>query len=102
LYVSRLAHRYRLSPRLAVVVMRLAIICVMLWDLFCRVIDNFGDMGVCWRLATDLGQRGHQVRLWVDDPSALQWMAPHVAWRDDPILGLRTGQGQPQVTVCHW
>lgn len=46
------------------------------WDLFCQVIDNFGDIGVCWRLAADLGARGHQVRLWVDDASALAWMAP--------------------------
>jgi uncharacterized repeat protein (TIGR03837 family) len=46
------------------------------WDLFCRVIDNFGDLGVCWRLAADLGARGERVRLWVDDPSALAWMAP--------------------------
>ena len=49
----------------------------MLWDIFCRVIDNFGDIGVCWRLSADLAARGHQVRLWVDDASALQWMAPH-------------------------
>ncbi|MEP7099809.1 MAG: elongation factor P maturation arginine rhamnosyltransferase EarP, partial [Burkholderiales bacterium] len=28
---------------------------LMHWDLFCRVIDNFGDIGVCWRLAADLG-----------------------------------------------
>jgi uncharacterized repeat protein (TIGR03837 family) len=48
-----------------------------LWDLFCRVIDNHGDLGVCWRLARDLSARGQQVRLWVDDPSALAWMAPH-------------------------
>ena len=46
------------------------------WDLFCRVIDNFGDLGVCWRLAADLGARGHAVRLWVDEASALRWMAP--------------------------
>jgi uncharacterized repeat protein (TIGR03837 family) len=46
------------------------------WDIFCKVIDNFGDIGVCWRLAADLGGRGHRVRLWVDDPSALTWMAP--------------------------
>ncbi len=49
------------------------------WDLFCRVIDNFGDIGVCWRLAADLGARGHKVRLWVDDASALRWMAPNGA-----------------------
>lgn len=46
------------------------------WDLFCRVVDNHGDLGVCWRLAADLAGRGHAVRLWVDEPSALAWMAP--------------------------
>lgn len=46
------------------------------WEIFCRVIDNFGDIGVCWRLASNLAQRGQTVRLWVDDPSALSWMAP--------------------------
>jgi uncharacterized repeat protein (TIGR03837 family) len=46
------------------------------WDLFCRVIDNFGDLGVCWRLAAELAARGQQVRLWVDDAQALGWMAP--------------------------
>jgi uncharacterized repeat protein (TIGR03837 family) len=47
-----------------------------LWDIFCRVIDNFGDIGVCWRLAVNLSQRGQRVRLWIDDASALNWMAP--------------------------
>jgi uncharacterized repeat protein (TIGR03837 family) len=47
-----------------------------LWDLFCRVIDNHGDLGVCWRLAADLAGRGQRVRLWADDLSALAWMAP--------------------------
>ena len=57
------------------------------WDIFCRVIDNHGDLGVCWRLCADLAQRGHAVRLWVDDASALAWMAPH---------------GCAQVQVCAW
>ncbi|HWP10207.1 MAG TPA: elongation factor P maturation arginine rhamnosyltransferase EarP, partial [Ramlibacter sp.] len=48
----------------------------MLWDIFCKVIDNHGDIGVCWRLATQLAARGQGVRLWVDDASALAWMAP--------------------------
>jgi len=51
----------------------------MQWDVFCRVIDNHGDLGVCWRLAADLGSRGESVRLWIDDASALDWMAPHGA-----------------------
>ena len=48
----------------------------MRWDLFCRVVDNHGDVGVCWRLARDLAARGETVRLWLDDVSALAWMAP--------------------------
>jgi uncharacterized repeat protein (TIGR03837 family) len=48
----------------------------MVWDIFCRVIDNFGDIGVCWRLAAELGRRGQTVRLWTDDSTALAWMAP--------------------------
>lgn len=46
------------------------------WDIFCKVIDNYGDIGVCWRLARQLAGRGQTVRLWVDDASALRWMAP--------------------------
>ncbi len=48
----------------------------MAWDLFCRVIDNFGDVGVCWRLAAGLAGRGQPVRLWLDDARALAWLAP--------------------------
>lgn len=48
----------------------------MRWDLFCRVIDNFGDLGVCWRLAAELAARGETVRLWVDHPEPLDWLVP--------------------------
>jgi uncharacterized repeat protein (TIGR03837 family) len=38
------------------------------WDIFCRVVDNYGDIGVCWRLSRQLAhEHGLQVRLWVDD-----------------------------------
>ena len=47
-----------------------------IWDVFCRVVDNHGDAGVCWRLASDLASRGIEVRLWIDDARALAWMAP--------------------------
>lgn len=57
------------------------------WDIFCRVIDNFGDIGVCWRLASALATRGQTVRLWVDDASPLTWMAP---------------SGNKDVEVRHW
>lgn len=68
------------------------------WDVFCKVIDNHGDLGVCWRLAAQLAERGHRVRLWVDDASALAWMAPGGAagvevrpWRGEPPTGLPRG-----------
>ena len=51
----------------------------LLWDIFCQVIDNYGDVGVCWRLAAHLARRGHRVRLWLDDMRPLQWMAPWAA-----------------------
>ena len=48
----------------------------LLWDVFCHVVDNLGDLGVCWRFSADLARRGHRVRLWVDQPEPLRWMAP--------------------------
>jgi uncharacterized repeat protein (TIGR03837 family) len=39
------------------------------FDIFCRVVDNYGDIGVCWRLAKQLAgmPQCQGVRLWVDD-----------------------------------
>ena len=49
------------------------------WDIFCRVIDNFGDIGVSWRLARQLAsEHGLSVRLWVDDMASLQALHPSV------------------------
>jgi len=46
-------------------------------DIFCAVIDNYGDAGVCWRLAKQLAdEHGWRVRLWIDDMAALQQLAP--------------------------
>lgn len=49
------------------------------WDIFCTVIDNYGDIGVCWRLARQLAQEhGHAVRLWVDDLGSFARLAPEL------------------------
>ena len=41
------------------------------WTVFCAMIDNYGDIGVCWRLARQLTQEhGLAVDLWVDDWAA--------------------------------
>lgn len=47
------------------------------WDVFCSVVDNYGDIGVTWRLARQLaGEHGQQVRLWVDDLTAFVRICP--------------------------
>jgi uncharacterized repeat protein (TIGR03837 family) len=48
-------------------------------DLFCKVVDNFGDVGICWRLARQLQcEHGIAVRLWVDDLATFQRICPQV------------------------
>jgi uncharacterized repeat protein (TIGR03837 family) len=47
----------------------------LVWDIFCKVIDNWGDVGACFRLTKQLADLGQHVRLWVDDASSLAWMA---------------------------
>jgi len=48
-------------------------------DVFCRVVDNFGDIGVTWRLVRQL-QREHNwsIRLWVDDLKSFQRLEARV------------------------
>ncbi|MHB1374323.1 MAG: elongation factor P maturation arginine rhamnosyltransferase EarP [Thauera sp.] len=68
------------------------------WEIFCQVVDNFGDIGVCWRLARDLARRGTAgVRLWVDDWDVLVRICPAAAVADP-------GQGAcvDGVELCHW
>lgn len=49
------------------------------WDIFCSVVDNFGDIGVCWRLARRLATGlAQDVRLWVDDLDSFRRLRPAV------------------------
>jgi len=61
------------------------------FDLFCRVIDNYGDVGVCWRLARQLAQPPFSrcVRLWVDDLERLCALVPGI--RPDAAQQQRDG-----------
>jgi uncharacterized repeat protein (TIGR03837 family) len=66
------------------------------WDIFCKVVDNYGDIGIAWRLARGLvREHGLVVRLWVDDLHAFQRIWPMV----DPDAA---EQGCEEVTVCAW
>lgn len=66
------------------------------WDIFCTVIDNFGDIGVCWRLARQLTQTYQQsVRLWVDDLQSFQAICPTI----DPKQEQQSWQ---KIEICRW
>ena len=66
------------------------------WDIFCKVVDNYGDAGVSWRLARQLAaDHGLDVTLWLDDLAALSRIAP----------GVDRNRGRQQVagvTLCRW
>jgi len=65
-------------------------------DIFCAVVDNYGDIGVSWRLARQLAnEHGMQVRLWVDDLHSFAKLCPEV----DAALD---GQYCRGVQVRHW
>ncbi|MFM4743712.1 elongation factor P maturation arginine rhamnosyltransferase EarP [Aeromonas dhakensis] len=73
------------------------------WDIFCCVVDNFGDIGVTWRLARQLKQEGAlpaqesevQVRLWVDDLASFARICPGL----DPALESQWVNG---IHIQHW
>jgi uncharacterized repeat protein (TIGR03837 family) len=65
-------------------------------DIFCTVVDNFGDIGVAWRLARQLSADYHwSVRLWVDDLATFAQLAPGF----DPA---RPWQRHGDIMVEHW
>ena len=55
------------------------------WDVFCKVVDHYGDAGVCWRLARLLAcEHACDVRLWIDGLDALSRIDSRV--RVDALL----------------
>ena len=73
---------------------------LLLWDIFCHVVDNFGDVGVLWRLSAALAARGQQVRLWIDDASALAWMAPAALGGEWPGVRVMAWADAEHASVC--
>lgn len=66
------------------------------WDLFCNVIDNFGDIAVTWRLARELhAEHGLAVRVWVDDLGTFHRLVHAV----DPAVAVQALNG---VEIHHW
>jgi len=49
------------------------------WDIFCHVVDNYGDIGVCWRLARQLQSEHHlNIRVWVDNWDVAKQLIPQL------------------------
>lgn len=68
----------------------------MTWDIFCTVVDNYGDIGVTWRLSRQLvAEHDLPVRLWVDDLNAFKHIRPEI----DPALDTQTLSG---VEIRRW
>ena len=66
------------------------------WDIFCKIVDNFGDIGVCWRLARQLQfEHGLQIRLWIDDLEAAQKIIPSLKMAENS----QTCDG---ITILKW
>ena len=66
------------------------------WDIFCSVVDNYGDIGVTWRLARQLAaEQGHAVRLWVDELDAFVRLCPAASASTE-------WQRHSGVEVLHW
>ena len=94
------------------------------FDIFCRVIDHYGDAGVCWRLARNLaGAPYHaRVRLWIDEPQLIAALRPrntnHHSCAQPKVQHITYGSAQqdtkrtannsrPETTqtaieICHW
>lgn len=72
------------------------------WDIFCRVVDNFGDVGVSWRLARQLArEHGKRVRLWLDDLTVLSRLRPevHPGYDSQALDGVRVARLQEPFAV---
>ena len=61
----------------------------MRWDIFCQIVDNYGDAGVCWRLARSLSNRDDiRIRLFCDDLKVLDKIAHGDAVKTGASLGI--------------
>ncbi|MGS0729197.1 elongation factor P maturation arginine rhamnosyltransferase EarP, partial [Shewanella sp. 0m-11] len=66
------------------------------WDIFCAVVDNYGDIGVTWRLAKQLSaEQPIAITLWVDDLKSFSHILPAL----DPNLISQVHFG---VTINQW
>ncbi len=64
--------------------------------IFCTVVDNYGDAGVCLRLARHYARRGSQTTLVIDKPELIDRMMPN--WCNEPLLSVQANA--PHLQDC--
>lgn len=65
-------------------------------DIFCKIVDNYGDIGVCWRLSQQLANEHHlKVRLFIDDCNVASAIIPQ-------LTSTPTFQSINNVTITPW
>ena len=66
------------------------------WDIFCKIVDNYGDIGICWRLSQQLANEHQlQIRLIIDD----MVIASHIIANLDSTKQQQTING---IEICTW
>jgi uncharacterized repeat protein (TIGR03837 family) len=66
------------------------------YDIFCKIVDNFGDIGVCWRLAKQLHAEHHiSVTLWIDDLAVANQLIPSINTE-------HSTQNIDNITIGYW
>lgn len=70
--------------------------------IFCRVVDNMGDAGVCWRLVKHLSALGLPALLIIDEPEVLARMLPALS-AEETLKRIVTVEGEGrEVGIVHW
>jgi len=65
-------------------------------DIFCQIVDNFGDIGITWRLSKQLSKTElYSVRLWIDDANTAKNIIPQL----NPALLSQAIEG---IQILHW
>jgi uncharacterized repeat protein (TIGR03837 family) len=66
------------------------------WDIFCKIVDNYGDIGICWRLSQQLtNEHQLQIRLLIDNLE----IASHIIANLDATKQQQTING---IQICTW
>ncbi|WP_153916234.1 elongation factor P maturation arginine rhamnosyltransferase EarP [Shewanella sp. TC10] len=74
------------------------------WDIFCIVVDNYGDIGVTWRLAKQLAAEYQiDINLWVDDLNSFSHILPELdkTLSQQQFFGVNIFKWNKPLDICY-